>query len=150
LLEALPPVAARGVDLAEVYASAGRYREAADQLTTIPAETFLPGIAPEAVRLLRNAPATTASSIPRLGRLAFVHLYAGTPLRALEFHEDGVDAGYAIAITTADIWHSSYAPVRKTERFKALVRKAGLVEYWRAKGWPEFCHPTAADDFVCA
>jgi hypothetical protein len=24
-----------------------------------------------------------------------------------------------------------------------------LVEYWRAKGWPQFCHPTTGDDFVC-
>jgi hypothetical protein len=29
------------------------------------------------------------------------------------------------------------------------ARKAGLVEYWRAKGWPEFCHPTIGDDFEC-
>jgi hypothetical protein len=29
------------------------------------------------------------------------------------------------------------------------VRKAHLVEYWRARGWPEFCHPVADDDFAC-
>ena len=40
-------------------------------------------------------------------------------------------------------------PVRKTERFKALVRKAGLVDYWRARGWPDLCRPMGADDFVC-
>jgi hypothetical protein len=45
--------------------------------------------------------------------------------------------------------HPSYGPARKTERFKTFARKAGLVEYWRAKGWPEFCHPTTADDFAC-
>jgi hypothetical protein len=39
--------------------------------------------------------------------------------------------------------------LRKTERFKAYVRERGLVEYWRAKGWPEFCKPTTDDDFVC-
>ena len=49
----------------------------------------------------------------------------------------------------AMLWHPSYAPVRKTERFKAYVRKAGLVDYWRASGWPEFCRPIGADDFVC-
>ena len=38
-------------------------------------------------------------------------------------------------------WHPSYAPVRKTERFKTLVRKMGLVDYWRAKGWPDHCRP---------
>ncbi len=35
------------------------------------------------------------------------------------------------------------------ERFKAFVRKAGFVDYWRAKGWPEQCHPTTGDDFTC-
>jgi hypothetical protein len=39
--------------------------------------------------------------------------------------------------------------VRKTERFKNHVRGLGLVEYWRANGWPEFCHPTTGDDFEC-
>jgi hypothetical protein len=47
------------------------------------------------------------------------------------------------------VWHPSYAPVRKTERFKTFARQAGLVEYWRAKGWPEFCRPVGANDFVC-
>jgi len=41
------------------------------------------------------------------------------------------------------------APVRKTERFKAYVRKMGFVDYWRAKGWPDLCHPTTMDDFAC-
>jgi hypothetical protein len=39
--------------------------------------------------------------------------------------------------------------VRKTERFKALMRKAGLVDYWKARGWPDLCHPTTGDDFAC-
>jgi hypothetical protein len=39
--------------------------------------------------------------------------------------------------------------VRKTERFKAYVRKAGLVDYWRARGWPDLCRPVGTDDFVC-
>jgi len=37
----------------------------------------------------------------------------------------------------------------KTERFKALVRNVSLVDYWRARGWPDLCHPIGADDFVC-
>ena len=150
-MEGLPLVAARAVDLSEIYAAVGRYREAADQLMKIPDGTFLPGIAQEAERLLRNAPASVASaqSTPRLGRLGFAYLYVGAPVRALEFHEAGVDAGYTIAITTAVLWHPSYAPARKTERFKAFVRKAGLVDYWRAKGWPDLCHPVGTDDFAC-
>ena len=41
----------------------------------------------------------------------------------------------------------SFATVRKTQRLKTLVRNANLVDYWRAKGWPELCHPTTGDDF---
>jgi hypothetical protein len=29
------------------------------------------------------------------------------------------------------------------------MRKAGLVDCWKARGWPDMCHPTAADDFIC-
>jgi hypothetical protein len=39
--------------------------------------------------------------------------------------------------------------VRKTERFKAFARNAGLFDYWRAKGWPQWCHPTTGEDFAC-
>ncbi len=151
VMEALPAVAAREVDLAQIFASAGNYHAAADQLLKIPTGNFFPGILPEAIRLLRGAPApgnSVQGALP-LGRVGFVFLYAGAPLRALEFHEAGVESGYFIAITTAELWHSSYAQVRKTERFKSLVRNAGLVDYWRAKGWPEFCHPTAGEDFAC-
>jgi hypothetical protein len=63
----------------------------------------------------------------------------------LEFYEQGSPDAADIAY----LWHPSYAPVRKTERFKTVIWQYGLVEYWRAKGWPEFCHPTGADDFVC-
>ncbi len=59
------------------------------------------------------------------------------------------DAGYMPAFSASFFWHPSFAPVRKLERFKAVVRKIGLVDYWRAKGWPEFCRPATADDFVC-
>ena len=47
------------------------------------------------------------------------------------------------------LWFTEYAPLRKTERFKTLVRKVGLVDYWRARGWPDRCRPMGADDFVC-
>ncbi len=150
ILESVPPVAAREVDLAQIYAANGRYKEAADQLLKIPAATFFPGILPEAEQLLRSAPATRSSpQTTALGRLGFVFLHSGAPLRALEFHEAGVNSGYVIAITTAELWHPSYAGLRKDERFKALVRKAGIVDYWRVKGWPDLCRPTGADDFVC-
>jgi len=24
-----------------------------------------------------------------------------------------------------------------------------MVEYWRARGWPQWCHPAGANDFAC-
>ena len=30
-----------------------------------------------------------------------------------------------------------------------MTRKAGLVDYCRASGWPDLCRPMGADDFVC-
>jgi hypothetical protein len=152
ILRSVPQVAARGVDLAEIYASLGRYADAADELLRIPEGTFLPGVIPEAVRLLKSAPvaASSPAAIPHLGRLSFVYLYVGSPLRALEFHEAAVVSGFIVAVTTAVLWHPSYSPVRKTGRFKQFVRKTGLIEYWRAKGWPPQCHATTGDDFECA
>jgi len=40
--------------------------------------------------------------------------------------------------------------VRKTERFKKLMRNAGLVDYWRQNNkWPDLCHPIGSGDFAC-
>jgi hypothetical protein len=47
------------------------------------------------------------------------------------------------------LWLPDMAPLRKTERFKAHMRKAGLVDYWKARGWPDLCKPVGANDFVC-
>jgi hypothetical protein len=44
---------------------------------------------------------------------------------------------------------TSFAPVRKTDRFKRLVHAYGIVDYWRARGWPDLCRPVGADDFEC-
>ncbi|HEV2669300.1 MAG TPA: hypothetical protein VG324_30560 [Blastocatellia bacterium] len=135
--------------LAEVYASLGRYNEAADTLLQLPSGFFLPEQVEEAARLLRAGPAqrATPQTRQRLGYLGFVYLYSTAPDRALEVYEGAVDAGY-LANNPA-LWHSSFAAVRKTERFKAYVRNAGMVAYWRARGWPDLCRPMGADDFVC-
>jgi hypothetical protein len=29
------------------------------------------------------------------------------------------------------------------------VREAGLVDYWKARGWPDLCRPIGANDFEC-
>ena len=132
--------------------SAGRYNEAADALLEIPSGIFPRETIETAARLLRTAPAPAASpqTLPPLPRsLGFVYLHVGAPGRVLESYEFEVGAGYLGALNAAFLWHPSYAPVRKTERFKAYVRAAGLVDYWRAKGWPDLCHPIGATDFAC-
>src|SRR5205085_1103350 len=113
---------------------------------------FVPGTVDAAIRLLRTAPGKMPSSeaLPRLGALAFVYLYVGAPKRALEFYEGNAEAGFFLGGIISPLWHLSYASLRRTEAFKAYVRSAGMLDYWRARGWPEFCHATAIDDFACA
>jgi TolB-like protein/DNA-binding SARP family transcriptional activator len=139
---------------ARAYAAMGHFSKAADALSQFPPEMDSKETAQVASRLLRTALASTSppATIPRLGNMSFVHLYlrAGVPERSLEPFERNVEAGYLASTYTAELWHPSAAALRKTERFKTFVRKTGLVEYWRAKGWPEFCRPKGTDDFVCA
>ena len=99
---------------------------------------------------VHSAKTDSADKLPIMGiDLDFVYLYAGAPERAIEGYERKADVGFFGGNQMAYVWHPSFAAVRKTERFKALMRKAGLVALWRAEGWPEPCHPTAADDFEC-
>jgi len=121
--------------LGGMYAAQGRYAEAAE-------------------RLLRAVPisraAGSAQSLPRLGlELDFVYVHVGAPELVMQAYEDALAGGVPAFGDYVLLWHPSYAPVRKTERFKAYVRRAGLVEYWRAKGWSKFCKPTTGDDFEC-
>jgi adenylate cyclase len=127
--------------LPQIYASLGRYREAADLMKNVE----------DAARLLRTAPAKTAApqSLPQLGPLNWIYLYIGVPERILEDWEEGAKAGFPLDQIGQYVWHPSYALLRKTERFKNLVRAGGYVDYWKVRGWPEFCHPTTGDDFAC-
>src|SRR4029079_699247 len=75
-----------------------------------------------AAGLLRTAPfkVVAPQTAPRLNLMSFAYLYAGAPDRVLEPYEDlirsglvGVPGGWF-----GFLWHPSYSPVRKTERFK--------------------------------
>ena len=137
--------------LARTFASFGRYQEAAAALADIPPDALLPGILEPAIDLLSGAPSAVSSpqSLPSLGWLEFVYLHVGAVDRILEYEEGNLEAGYTVPMTVVFLWHPSYAPLRKSERFNAFVRKIGLVDYWRVKGWPQLCHPTADTDFAC-
>jgi hypothetical protein len=140
----------------QIYASQGRYREAADVLqaygNTIrdPDPVFSDKLT-TAVRLLRNAPAAAPpNDRPELGFFDWVYLYAGAPERFLFAYEKGVQMGYLSGGNGGLQWVPAYSEIRKTERFKTYIRDAGILAYWRAKGWPDGCHPTTADDFECS
>jgi adenylate cyclase len=141
----------RAPPLATIYASMGRFAEAADALIEIAAD---PNSAPaRAASLLRAAPARSASpdTLPYLPtELESAYLHVGAADHVLVNYERMAEAGYFQGIQAGYVWHPTYSPVRKTERFKTLVRKVGLVAYWRVKGWPQFCRPTIGDDFECS
>jgi adenylate cyclase len=141
----------RTLELALVQASAGRYREAAAAIRDMPAANYPAGMTEAAAKILESAPAKTAApaALPRLGNLSFAYMHVGAPERVLEFYEDEIGGDYFQPISTTWFWHPTYAAVRKTERFKKVARDLGLVEYWRARGWPMQCHPVGANDLAC-
>ena len=143
------PAYYRNLDLAQAYAAEGRYAQAADALLAIKGNDVSRRSVEDAARLLRQAPAKVASPnvLPALeGRLDFVYAYIGASGRIMDNPERGLETGTGAGTA---LWLPVHATVRKTERFKTYVRKAGLVDYWRARGWPDHCRPMGADDFVC-
>jgi TolB-like protein/DNA-binding SARP family transcriptional activator/cytochrome c-type biogenesis protein CcmH/NrfG len=143
--------------LGRMYAAQGRYAEAADAVKTAPRNRHPEGAVEAAERLLRTVPISSAGgSVQRLPRLDggtegldFVYVHVGAPELVMQEYEDSLAGGAANIASFVLLWHPSYAPVRKTERFKAHVRAFGLVDYWRAKGWPDLCRPVGSDDFTC-
>jgi TolB-like protein len=135
--------------LAQIYAAQGRYADAADVLVAIrdPAYTKW---TQTAAALLRKAPAAAPSNErPELGVLDWVYMYVGAPERFMNMYENGLRTGYLGGVTNALQWAPAYRSIRQTPRFKQYMRDAGIVAYWRAKGWPPQCHPTTGDDFEC-
>ena len=141
----------RTLELALVQASAGRYGEAATAVRQMPAASYPAGMTEAAAKMLESAPTKAAApaELPRLGNLSFAYMHVGAPERVLEFYEDEIKGDYFQPISTTWFWHPTYAAVRKTERFKKVVRDLGLVEYWGARGWPAQCRPAGANDFSC-
>jgi hypothetical protein len=79
----------------------------------------------------------------------WVYAFVGAPDRTLDGAEIWLAAGMRWSISEMLLWHPALAAARKTDRFKALVRKLGLVDYWRATRWPQSCHPVGGSDFAC-
>ena len=47
------------------------------------------------------------------------------------------------------LWQPLMRDSRRLPGFKDLVRDLGLVDYWRAYEWPDFCRPAGTADFIC-
>lgn len=47
-----------------------------------------------------------------------------------------------------NLWLKSCGNVWESEKFPAFAEEADLVEYWRAKSWPDACRPEG-ESFVC-
>jgi TolB-like protein len=143
----------RAIILGQTYAEMGRYAEAADAILKAPAGVYPPGDAEAAAGLLRKAPAkVTPQDLPAFSnRLGLFYRYVGASERSadnfLAAQERVLDTGYLGVFDIA--WGSWNAPARKTVRFKEILRKRGYVDYWRARGWPDVCHPIGPDDFAC-
>jgi TolB-like protein len=143
------PAPAIAMATAEVLAAKGRFKEAAD---TLQATSGLGPTAGPAIALLRNAPAKAdLNGIPELRpQLRFVYNYVGAPERYLDAYEDDFKIGYVGPGNNVYLWAPAYAPIRKTSRFKEYIRAIGILDYWRARGWPDLCHATTGDDFECS
>jgi hypothetical protein len=140
----------RTLELALIESAQGRYRDAASLLREMPPANWPGNMLATAAQLLDTAPSQNApAALPQLGSLGFAYLHVGAPERVLEYYEDEVKGGYFQPISTTWFWHPSYSAVRKTTRFKRLVRDLGLVDYWRARGWPQACQPAGTNDFAC-
>ncbi len=154
LSKTLPVAGLRLRAVARVYATTGRYREAADALTDMPPNGAFESAAiiQQAIRLLRSSPAKVSSpaNLPSMGRFGWVYLYVGAHEQSIQHQERMANLKVLAGDESWEIWHPDYAPLRKTERFKIFARNAGLVDYWKARGWPPQCHPTTGDDFECS
>jgi hypothetical protein len=81
--------------------------------------------------------------------LNFVYLFIRAESRYLDLPERHLQINFAENLYR-DPWAPPSAALRKTERFKVYLRKVGLIDYWRARGWPDLCHPVGANDFACS
>jgi tetratricopeptide (TPR) repeat protein len=156
ILEPIPADAAggyyRNLILAQAYAAHTRYAEAADALLAIRTNLGSRQSVEDAARLLRVAPTTGSASqaLPLLeGELGFVYAHIGAMDRVLEFYERTIGLNNVSVNGIRTIWLPQLAPARKTDRFKAAMRASGLVDYWRARGWPDLCRPMGTGDFIC-
>jgi TolB-like protein len=135
------------------YAQQGRFAEAADLLRLRNPPTSGPFAGPllEAAEQVLRAAANKSEPPARLpdfySELYIAYAHTSAPERMLDWPEKALkDRDYR---PLRLVWWPTPSSVRKTERFKTLMRNAGLVDYWRARGWPDLCRPVGTNDFAC-
>jgi TolB-like protein/Tfp pilus assembly protein PilF len=47
------------------------------------------------------------------------------------------------------LWASHFAAYRRSPQFKQFIRDIGVLDYWRAHGFPPQCRKLGAEDFAC-
>jgi adenylate cyclase len=141
----------RNFYLAASLSATGRYADAAAALLAVRGEPQTGAEITDFVAdLLQRMPLRVESpaNLPYAGDFSFVYVYVGAEERAFEGAERSLQVGNAASLLT-NVWSPLFHDVRRTERFKKLVRDFGLVDYWRAHGWPDLCVPQGETDFVC-
>jgi TolB-like protein len=144
--------------LLPAYAELGRFDAAADiieaTLSTTPDAAFTGSFTRplvEAELQVLRAAANRTQPPARLpdfySEINFVYAYTSMPERVLDWPEKALKEGDYRPLNI--IWWPTPSSVRKTERFKTLMRNAGMVDYWKARGWPDLCKPVGANDFAC-
>ena len=108
----------------------------------------------ELARLL-DSPAAAKDEIRRIAPMAGPNGRIVLSLWAAYFHEPELSLELISKEATNGeampaLWQPLMRDVRKLPAFKDLVRRSGLVDYWRAYGWSDFCRPIGEEDFACS
>jgi TolB-like protein/DNA-binding winged helix-turn-helix (wHTH) protein/tetratricopeptide (TPR) repeat protein len=81
------------------------------------------------------------------GNLAIWAAYFGETQLVVELLETSVSRS---AFLMHVVWLPVFDEVRQSPEFQSLLIRMGLVDYWRATGWPRVCRSVGSDDFACA
>ena len=88
-------------------------------------------------------------------RLTVLNLYWAVYLDDMELAQEMIEFSLEEAEKYNSIFdftwlnHDFQRQMRQTETFKDAFRRLGILDYWRADGWPEDCRPLEGDDFEC-
>jgi hypothetical protein len=102
-----------------------------------------------AVAELRNYVATEPAGPDILTPLVLAHwagYYKDAPTALALLRR--IPRSFGTSDIAVAIWRPLFSDMRKLPEFNELVREIGLVDYWRAHSWPDFCEPVG-ETFTC-